>query len=168
MKWANGNIALIEQARSTMERQIGQMVRLIDDLLDVSRITTNRLELKTQRIELSSVIHHVVEACRPDYEQAGHKLHVTLPSEPIYLHADPVRLAQVLGNLLTNSGKYTEPGGRIWLIVEGQGSDDIVVKVKDTGIGIPSEMLPKVFEMFTQVDRSLNRSQGDLVLGSLW
>ena len=164
IKRASGDADLIEQARSTMERQIGQMVRLIDDLLDVSRITRNKLELKTERVELASIVHHAVEACRPHSERAGHELNVTLPPEPIYLHADPIRLAQVFGNLLNNSAKYTEPGGRIWLTAERQGSD-VAVRVKDTGVGIPPEMLPKVFDLFTQVDRSLERSEGGLGIG---
>jgi PAS domain S-box-containing protein len=164
MKRANNNLELTEQALSTMERQIGQMVRLIDDLLDVSRITRNRIQLRQERIELASVIEHAVEVCRPLCDSAGLELNVLVPTKPIILHADPVRLAQVFGNLLTNACKYTEAGGRIGLTVERQESD-VIVSVKDTGVGISSEMLPKVFEMFTQVDRSLERSQGGLGIG---
>jgi PAS domain S-box-containing protein len=164
IKRARGNADRIDQARSTMERQIAQMVRLIDDLLDVSRITRDKLELKTQRVELASIAHDATEAYRPDYQRAGHELYVALPAEPIYLRADPVRLAQVFGNLLANSCKYTEPGGRIWLSAERQGND-VAVKVKDTGVGIPPEMLPRVFDLFTQVHRSLERSEGGLGIG---
>jgi PAS domain S-box-containing protein len=164
MKRASGSADLLEQACDNMERQVGQMVRLIDDLLDVSRITRDKLELKRDLVELASVVHHAVEACRPLCERARHELHVTLPQQPIYLNADPMRLAQVIGNLLTNSCKYTEPGGRIWLTAERQGND-VAVSVKDTGIGIPRDMLTKVFDMFAQVDRSLERSAGGLGIG---
>ena len=164
MKRADGNGELLQQARDTMERQLGQMVRLVDDLFDVSRITRNKLELRMERVELASVIHQSVEACRPLAESANHEVTVTLPPEPIYLHADPVRLAQVFDNLLNNSCKYTEPGGKIWLTAERQGSD-VVVKVKDTGIGIPTDKLASVFEMFSQVHSALQRSQGGLGIG---
>jgi PAS domain S-box-containing protein len=164
MKLAHGNADLMEQARATMERQMGQMVRLIDDLLDVSRITRDKLELKAGRVELASVVHHAVEACGPVCAQAAHDLRVTLPPEPIYLNADPMRLCQVLGNLLNNSCKYTKPGGRIWLNAERQGSD-VVITVGDNGIGIPPDKLPHVFELFTRVDQSLERSVGGLGIG---
>jgi PAS domain S-box-containing protein len=164
MKVAKPGSDLIEKSRATMERQIEQMVRLIDDLLDVSRITSNKLELKKGTVELASVIHHALEACRPHSERAGHKLHVVLPPEPIYLNADPMRLAQVFGNLLNNSCKYTKPGGKISLTAERR-NGEVQVKVKDSGVGIPTDMLPKVFDLFTQVDRSLERSEGGLGIG---
>src|SRR5713226_727281 len=164
MKRADGNGDLLQQARDTMERQLGQLVRLVDDLLDVSRITRDKLELRKERVELASILHQSVEVCRPLAERAKHEVTVSLPSEPIYLHADPVRLAQVFSNLLNNSCKYTEPGGRIWLTAERQGSD-VVVSVKDNGIGIPPDMLPCIFDMFIQVDRAKERSQGGLGIG---
>jgi PAS domain S-box-containing protein len=164
MKQAKGRDDLMGEARATMERQLRQMVRLIDDLLDVSRITRNRIELRKERVELASILHHAIEACQPLIEAARHNLSIALPSDPIYLNADPVRLAQIFGNLLTNSCKYTELGGRIWLTADRQGSD-VIVTVKDTGVGIPSDMLPHIFDMFTQVDRSLERSQGGLGIG---
>lgn len=164
LRMAQGDRALAEQARAVMERQMQQLVRLIDDLLDVSRITRNKLELRKERVELERVVQHAVETSKPLIESAGHELTVRLPPEPMFLNADVIRLAQVLSNLLNNAAKYTEPGGKIWLTAERQGSD-AVVSVRDTGVGIPSEMLPKVFEMFTQVDRSLERSQGGLGLG---
>jgi signal transduction histidine kinase len=164
MKRADGNKELIEQSRATMTRQIEQMVRLIDDLLDVSRITSNKLELKKGTVELASVIHHALEACRPHSERAGHKLSVELPAEPIYLHADPMRLAQVFGNLLNNSCKYTKPGGHIRLIAE-QDNNEVKVTVKDDGVGIPTDMLPRVFDLFTQVDKSRELSEGGLGIG---
>jgi PAS domain S-box-containing protein len=164
MKRADGNKELIEQSRATMTRQIEQMVRLIDDLLDVSRITSNKLELKKGTVELASIIHHALEACRPHSERAGHKLSVELPAEPIYLHADPMRLAQVFGNLLNNSCKYTKPGGHIRLIAE-QDNNEVKVTVKDDGVGIPTDMLPRVFDLFTQVDKSRELSEGGLGIG---
>jgi PAS domain S-box-containing protein len=164
MKRASGNHSLVEQARGTMERQIRQMVRLIDDLLDVSRITRNRLELRRERVDLASIVRHAVEANRPLFDSASHELEVALPSRPIYLDADPMRLAQVFGNLLTNAGKYTRPRGHISLVAERE-HDAVKVTVKDNGMGIPPETLPKVFDLFTQVDRTLERSGGGLGIG---
>lgn len=164
MKRVDGNSPLMVQSRGTMERQIGQMVRLIDDLLDVSRISRNKLELRKERVEFASVISHVVETCRPLAERANLRLTVNMPSEPVVLDADPVRLAQVFDNLLTNACKYTESGGQIWVDARTEGSD-LVVSVKDTGIGIAAEWLPRVFEMFIQIDRSLERTQGGLGIG---
>ena len=164
MKRADGNTELIAQALAMMDRQIGQMVRLVDDLLDISRITRDMVRLRKDRVELASIIHHAVEMCRPQIQNAEHEITVKLPPEPIYVHADSVRLAQVISNLLYNACKFTEPKGHIWLVVERQGGD-VVVSVKDNGIGIPGDMLLKVFEMFTQIDSSLERSQGGLGIG---
>ena len=164
MKRSNGNLDVIEQSRFTMERQLGQMVRLVDDLIDVSRISRNKLELRKEKTELASIIDHAIEACRPLAESAGHELIVSIPPEPIYLNADSARLAQAFGNLLTNSCKFTKPGGRIEVAVE-RIDQNAIIKFLDNGIGIPAEMLPKVFEMFTQVDQSLERSQGGLGIG---
>jgi PAS domain S-box-containing protein len=164
MKRASGDGELLRLVRDTMERQLGQMVRLVDDLLDVSRITRNRLDLRKGRVELASVMHHAVEEARPLADHANHELIVSVPPEPIYLHADSVRLTQIFGNLLANACKYTQPGGRIWLTAERQGTD-VVVTVKDTGIGIPPDKLADVFEMFSQVQSALERSQGGLGIG---
>jgi len=164
LKWESNNPELLKQARETMERQIGHMVRLIDDLMDVSRISSNKLELKKERIELASIIHHAEEACQPYLERDKHEFVLNLPTEPIHLHGDPTRLAQVIGNLLTNACKYSEPGGNIALNVERQEAE-VKISIKDTGIGIPSEMLNKVFDMFTQIDKSLERSDGGLGIG---
>jgi two-component system CheB/CheR fusion protein len=164
MKRGNGNGDLLEQIRHTMERQLGQMVRLVNDLLDVSRITTNKLELHKERVELSAAIGHAVEAVRPLIECAEHEIVVNLPSEPIYLHADPIRLAQVFINLLNNACKYTDPKGNIQLTAEREGTDAIV-KVKDSGIGIPPDKLAKVFVMFSQLHTGTDRSRGGLGIG---
>jgi PAS domain S-box-containing protein len=164
MRRSGGNTAIVERARVTMERQVGQMVRLIDDLLDVSRITRGRLDLKQERIDLATIVNLAVEACQPHCELAGQELRVIVPTEPIHLHVDPARLAQVFGNLLNNASKYTPSGGRIWLTADVQG-DEVAVSVRDTGIGIPPDMLPKVFDLFTQVDQSQERSKGGLGIG---
>ncbi|RIK77619.1 MAG: hypothetical protein DCC67_12415 [Planctomycetota bacterium] len=164
MKMAHGDAATLQQARDTMERQVGHMVRLVDDLLDVNRITRDKLELRKDRVELGSIVRQSVEACRPLTERASHELIVTMPPRPIYLEADPVRLAQVFSNRLNNACKYTEPGGKIWLAAKVE-QGDVLVSVKDSGTGIPPDKLQSVFEMFTQVDRPLERSQGGLGIG---
>jgi DNA-binding response OmpR family regulator len=164
MKLARSDGPAVEQARTMMERQLGQMVRLIDDLLDVSRISRGKVELRKERVALETVIQHAIETSRPLIENGGHDLNINVPPDPIYVDADLTRLAQVFANLLNNAAKYTERGGGITLAVQRQGSD-AVVSVRDTGVGIPAHMLPKVFEMFTQVDRSLERSQGGLGIG---
>jgi PAS domain S-box-containing protein len=151
-------------ARSMMERQLAHMVRLIDDLLDISRISRNKMELRRARILLSDVVNDAVEGARPAIEAEGHKLIVSLPAEPVWLDADLTRLAQVFLNLLTNSAKYTEPGGRIWLTAELQGMQ-AVISVRDTGIGIPAHALPQIFDMFSQIDRESERSSGGLGIG---
>jgi signal transduction histidine kinase/ActR/RegA family two-component response regulator len=164
MKRAGNDGGVIKQACATMERQVSQMTLLVDDLLDLGRITHDRIQLKRERLELASVVYNAVEASRPFVDCAGHELSIALPSEQIYLDADPVRLTQVLGNLLNNACKYTESGGKIWLSAERQGSD-LVIRVKDTGVGIPTNMLSHIFEMFAQVGLPLERSQGGLGIG---
>jgi PAS domain S-box-containing protein len=164
MKRAPDDPALLRQARQMMERQLALMERIIEDLLDVSRITRNRLHLRMERVELASILHHAIEVCRPLAERSRHEITLTLPTDPIYLEGDSARLAQVFSNLLTNACKYTEPGGRIQVAAERQGGE-VAVSVKDDGIGIPPEMLPHIFEIFTQVDRSPERVQGGLGIG---
>ena len=164
MRLAERDLSAVAQARGMMERQLGHMVRLIDDLLDVSRISQHKMELRRSRVLLADVVSSAVETARPMIEAAGHELSVSLPQGPIFLDADLTRLAQVFSNLLTNSAKYTERGGRIWLTAERQGGG-VVVSVRDTGIGIPAESLPRIFDMFSQVDRSIERSTGGLGIG---
>jgi CheY-like chemotaxis protein len=164
MKLAGGDADLLDRSRAMMERQLAQMVRLVDDLLDVSRITRNRLELRRRPVDLAPIVLHAVEATRPLFEEARHELNVNLPPGTIRLDADPERLTQVFGNLLINACKYTEPGGRIWLSAE-LSPGAVVVQVRDDGIGIPPDRLPEIFELFTQVDGSLERSQGGLGIG---
>ena len=153
-----------ESSRAMMERQLKQMVRLVDDLLDVSRITRGKLELRRERVELASVVRDAVEASRPLIDRQGHELTVTLPPGPVLLDADPTRLAQVFLNLLNNAAKYSEPGGHIRLSA-GRDGDEVVVSVRDTGIGIPAADLPHVFEVFVQVDTAWKRVQGGLGIG---
>jgi PAS domain S-box-containing protein len=153
-----------ERARAMMDRQLSHMVRLIDDLLDVSRITTHRLHLQKKPVLLADVVTHALEAVGPAMQAAGHTLDVSLPELPVVLDADLTRLAQVFGNLLSNSAKYTPHGGQISLRAEVQGHE-IVVTVRDTGIGIPAHALPGVFEMFSQVDRNVERGTGGLGIG---
>jgi len=164
MRLGENNPAVIAEARSMMERQLSHMVRLIDDLLDVSRLSQNKMELRRSRVLLSDVLNTALETARAAIETAGHQLIVSLTDEPIYLDADLTRLAQVFSNLLTNSAKYTEHGGRIWLTAQRRGQD-VVVAVRDTGIGIPPGSLQRVFDMFSQIDRSIERSSGGLGIG---
>jgi PAS domain S-box-containing protein len=164
MRQADGDLNIIDQARLTIDRQMTHFERLVDDLLDVSRITRDKLELRKTRVELASVVHQAVEASRPLVEHMQHKLYVSLPETPLYLDADAVRLAQVLNNLLNNAAKYTEEGGQIWLDVAAE-AGDVVISVKDTGRGIAPELLPSVFEMFTQLVRPVEPSHGGLGIG---
>ncbi|MEO8038561.1 MAG: ATP-binding protein [Betaproteobacteria bacterium] len=156
--------SVAEQARAMMERQMRQLVRLVDDLLDISRITTDRLVLKRQVAALADVIRNAVETARPLMDARRHELAVQLPDHVVHVDADPTRLAQVFSNLLNNAAKYTEPGGHILIDARLQGTD-VIVEVRDDGIGIADEMLPSVFEMFVQVDTSLERSQSGLGVG---
>jgi len=154
----------LERIQEMMERQLRQLVRLVDDLLEVSRITRGKITLRRQHIDLASVVESAVETSRPLIEAGGHKLTVTLPSTSLVLDADPIRLAQVMANLLNNAAKYTEAGGQIWLSARRERAE-AVVSVRDTGVGIAPEMLPHIFDMFTQVDRSTVRSQSGLGIG---
>ncbi len=153
-----------EQTRKMMERQLAQMIRLVDDLMDVSRISTGKVELQKKSLHLSEVINSAVETSRSLLEQMRHELTITLPEFPIVVEADFTRLAQVFLNLLNNAAKYSEPGSQIRITVERQASE-VVVLVQDTGVGIASDQLPRIFDMFSQVDRSLEKSQGGLGIG---
>jgi PAS domain S-box-containing protein len=152
------------ELRNVIERQVQHMSRLLDDLLDVNRITTGKFELRKARVALAAVMEAALETSRPLIEAGGHELTVSKPPEPIDLHADLVRLAQVFGNLLNNAAKYTDRGGHIWFSAERQG-DDVVVSVRDNGIGISHEALPRIFDMFSQASPALQRSQGGLGIG---
>ena len=164
MRLAGDDVQKITAAREVMNRQLLHMVRLIDDLLDISRMKRSKLHLQKQRVLLSEVVANAVEVVRPAIDAAGHQLTVSLPQLPIELDADLTRIAQVLSNLLANSAKYTEPGGHITLTAAMQGPS-VVITVKDDGIGIPQEALPTVFEMFAQVNRRIEQVTGGLGIG---
>lgn len=164
LRMAGSDPKVLAQARDMMERQLGHMVRLIDDLLDISRISQNKMELRRSRVLLADVISSAVETAASAIDQGKHRFSISLPPEPIHLDADLTRLSQVFSNLLTNSAKYTEPGGCIWLVAEQRG-DEVVVSVRDNGTGIPPESIARVFDMFSQVDRSIERSTGGLGIG---
>ena len=164
MRLTDGDATVLATTSEMMERQVGQIVRLVDDLLDVSRISCGKIELRRERIELASVIGHAVEASRSDMESSKHLLSVTLPSQPTYINGDPARLAQVVGNLLSNARKFTHPSGRIGLTLEREG-ERAVIRVRDSGIGIVAGQLPRIFEMFMQIDTSLERSVSGLGIG---
>jgi len=152
------------QARAIIERQTARLARLVDDLLEVSRISTGRIQLYMERIAIAGIIERSVETVRPLFEQRRHTLQVLLPETAAWVEADGARLEQVLVNLLTNAGKYTDDGGVIQVTVEIQDSS-LAIRVKDNGIGIGSELLPRVFDLFTQSERALDRSQGGLGIG---
>jgi signal transduction histidine kinase/ActR/RegA family two-component response regulator len=197
-----------QQARGIIERQLKQLQHLVDDLLEVSRLTTGTVQLRRERVAISGIIEDAVETVRPLIEQRRQELTVSLPTEPIWLHADAARLEQVVVNLLSNAAKYTAEGGHVWLTVEleedkemDRGGDgetrrsgdkekepnpsavsfpplplspspclpispsQVLIRVRDTGVGISSKLLPHVFDLFTQAERSLDRSQGGLGIG---
>ena len=156
--------ATAEGSRAMMERQVHHLIRLVDDLLDVSRVMRGKITLHRERVELASIIARAVETTQPLIQAQDHLLTISLPDESLPLEADPVRLAQVIGNLLTNAAKYTEPKGRIGLTVQREGNQ-AVVRIRDTGIGIAPDMLPRVFELFVQADHASAQSQGGLGIG---
>ena len=153
-----------QQACAIIERQVGQLTRLVDDLLEVSRITTGRIRLQQERILLNGVAERAAETARPLADQRRHELTVSLSPKPIWIFADAARLEQIIVNLLTNAAKYTLNGGKISLTVRQEG-DEAVVRVKDTGVGIAPELIPRIFDLFSQAERSLDRSQGGLGIG---
>lgn len=164
MEMAAGDQAVVEQARIMMQRQLKHMVRLVDDLMDVSRITRNKLNLQRTAISIDDVIDSAIETAKPALESAGHTLTVTLPPQPFYLNADLTRLAQVFSNLLSNSIKYTKPGGHINLRAEAAG-ENLKIELSDNGIGIPSHKLGSVFDLFSQVSSNARDGDGGLGIG---
>ena len=154
----------VQWAQQTIERQVDHLTRLVDELLDVSRIVRGKVTLKMERVELAGVLNQALEMARPQIEAMGHQIEVRLPGQPVCLQGDPVRLAQVLLNLLDNAAKYTPEGGRIE--VEAALAGPVVeIQVRDNGVGIPAELLPHVFDLFQQGERALDRSQGGLGIG---
>ncbi|MDB4967888.1 MAG: Chemotaxis protein methyltransferase CheR [Myxococcales bacterium] len=160
---ADGDPAIV-RAHRTMDRQVRHLIRLIDDLLDVSRITQGKIELRREPTHLQTVIDQAVTIARPLINSRGHQLIVTVPDEPVPVDVDVTRMAQVVSNLLNNAAKYSERPGTITLSAE-RGEDEVVIRVKDTGIGIRAEMLPRVFELFVQADSDIDRAAGGLGIG---
>jgi PAS domain S-box-containing protein len=155
---------IIEQAGNIINRQVMQMVRLVDDLLDISRITKGKLRLSKEKVELRVIANRAAESARPLMEARRHDFSVSLPTEPIWVDADPARLEQIVVNLLNNAAKYTDVGGLVRMSVL-QEEATAVIRVRDNGAGIPADMLPRIFDLFTQVDGSLGRSNGGLGIG---
>jgi len=164
LKMSGRDDATAGRAIAVMERQIRHLIRLVDDLLEVSRITTGLIDVRREPLDLAFVVRAAVDTSRPAIETGRHELTLDLPAPPIAVSGDPVRLTQVFANILTNAAKYTNPGGRIHISarrIDGHA----VVSVRDNGIGIPVDRLSAVFDMFTQVDRSNRRLQGGLGIG---
>ena len=161
---AEGDPETVRRALDTMERQLGQLVRLVDDLLDLNRITHDRIELRKARVDVAAIVRDVVHAARPLTDEMGHDVQVDVPAEPLYVHGDAVRLTQVFGNLLNNSSKYTPRGGTIFVTVQ-QRADVAEISFVDNGIGIAADQLERIFEMFVQADRTTEVAQAGLGIG---
>jgi PAS domain S-box-containing protein len=164
LRLAGSDTTAVRSASEMLQRQVGQMARLVDDLLDMSRVTRGQIELRKERVELAPILRQAVESAGALYRHMNHELTVSLPREPTYLNADPARLAQVVGNLLNNACKFTDKGGRVWLSADEEGAQ-AVIRVRDSGIGVAAQHLPRLFDMFTQVDTSLERSRDGLGIG---
>jgi PAS domain S-box-containing protein len=164
LKRSDEDPAILQQARQTMERQLAQVVRLVDDLLDVSRIGRGKVVLRRATVPLATVLHDAAEMCRPIADAAGVTLDVALPGATIFVDGDPVRMTQVFSNLLNNACKFTPPGGRVWVRAQAEGAQ-VRISVKDTGTGIAADKLSRIFEMFAQVDATPEQSQGGLGIG---
>jgi len=164
IRLTGGAAPAAEHVCEMMERQVSHMVRLVDDLMEVSRITRGKIDMRKERIELATVIESALDTSRPGIEAARHHFTIELPERPVLIDGDLVRLSQVFANLLNNASKYTDPGGEIRLTARVAG-DEVVVTVEDEGIGIPTEMLPRVFDLFTQTHHSVGRDQGGLGIG---
>ena len=180
MRLAGNDREAIERSRAVLDRQAQQLARIVEDLIDLARIVEKKVEMRRERVEVRTVVETALETSRPQMEEAQLRLIVHLPDEPLYLDADPVRIAQVLVNLLNNAARHTAAGGEVILAVErapaagtgvsaidgtGQASDDVVLRVRDTGSGIPSTLLPHIFEMFTQGPRTTQQGRGGLGVG---
>ena len=164
LRLLGGENRIQQEARNIIERQVGQLSHLVDDLLEVSRFTSGKIRLHPVHLDIRGVVERAVESARPLIDGRRHKLTVDVPEEPIWLFADPARLEQVVVNLLNNAAKYTDLGGRVWLAAR-QAGHEMVLSVRDTGIGIDLEHFPDMFDLFTQADRSLDRSRGGLGIG---
>ena len=164
MKQRGSNDPELCWARDVVDHQVRQMAELVDDLLEISRVTTGKVRLQKEPVDVATIVAFAVETSRPMIEILHHRLSIVLPPGPVMVEADSLRMAQVLSNLLNNAAKYSKSGGQIRLAVSVEGAE-AVFRVRDKGIGIPSEMLAEIFDLFTQVDQSLDHSQGGLGLG---
>src|SRR5262249_11507752 len=144
--------ALVEQVQGMAQRQLEYMTRLVDDLLDLSRIRRGLIQLLKEPVDIARPVRQAVEGVQPLLRQRGLTLSVSLPATPVFVEADPARLQQIVANLLTNAAKYTDPGGSVWLTA-GREAGELVLRVRDTGIGITAEMLPQIFDLFVQAER---------------
>ena len=158
------NTPALQKIKAMIERQVSRMTQLVNDLLDVSRITRGRLHLQRERIDLRDVVSHAIETLESDIKQCNHRLTATLPDAPVWLQADPGRLEQVFVNLLANASKYTDSGGELAISVQVRDAD-AVVRIRDSGIGIAPEVLPHLFDLFKQADEAAPRSQSGLGIG---
>jgi signal transduction histidine kinase len=156
--------SMIEWYATLIDRQVTHLTRLVDDLLDISRITSGKVSLQREPVEIASVVNGAIDVCQPLIENRQHTLEVVLPDEPLWIEGDPTRLSQIVLNVLNNAAKYTPEGGTIRLAVDRDGRD-VVVRVRDNGIGISADLLPKVFDLFTQGDLTPERSHGGLGIG---
>jgi len=152
------------RARDVIDRQVKQLTRMVDDLLDLSRITRGQVQLQKEEIEMASIVECALETSRPLVEARGHRLIVSMPDAPVRMVGDPTRLAQVISNLVNNAAKYTENGGQIWVTGERAGQE-VILRVRDTGVGISGDLLPRVFDLFVQAGQTLDRSHGGLGIG---
>jgi signal transduction histidine kinase/CheY-like chemotaxis protein len=164
MRHARRDEQVLDSTSAMMERQVGQMVRLVDDLLDVSRITRGKLRLQSGPMDLNMAVLRALESSRPLIDRRKQQLHLKLPSEPVMVNGDMTRISQVVINLLNNAAKYTSEGGEIWLEVDGAGHD-AVIRVRDNGAGIPPQVLENIFDLFAQGERTIDRSEGGLGIG---
>lgn len=164
LKLAADKDGTLKNVCDMLERQVNNLVRLVDDLLEVSRITRGKIELRKEAVDLETTMRSALEISRPLIDAANHRLTVEFPAEPIQVWGDPVRLGQIFANLLNNAAKYTNEGGQIWFATRIEG-DEVAISVRDNGVGIPAEMMPNVFELFMQVDRTTKRAQGGLGIG---
>jgi PAS domain S-box-containing protein len=164
LKLSQGDATAVSQLHEMMERQVNHMVHLVDDLLEISRITTGKIDLRMEQVDLATVIRSAVETSRPLIDSRQHRLNISLPPEKLIVDGDAVRLSQIVANLLNNAAKYTEPEGHIWLSVSRDGAEALI-SVRDNGLGISAEQLPHVLEMFNQADRAKRHSQDGLGIG---
>jgi signal transduction histidine kinase len=164
LRLGKADVCTVEQTREMMERQVQHIVRLVDDLLDVSRTLRGKITLRKEVVELSAVVARAVETAQPSLDAAGHQLSLSLPPEPAHVYGDVVRLTQVVSNLLVNACKYSERAGRVW-VTGSRAGGEVVLRVKDAGVGIAKEDIDRIFDLFAQVDRSVERSQGGLGVG---